>query len=184
MPGARPTLLPSTALLALLLTACSGVGPRRTGLEAAVRTGGRTTGVLAEWDQGPLASAALLAGYQDLDRGSRGEHDDESGGGPGVGVEARRYLGDHRRGWFVGARADLWFLTIDWEDRAPARRGTSEIVVLQPTARVGYRLVLDGGAWCLDLHAAGGGEFHLETDGEAVGEDALVLLGVTLAFGF
>lgn len=125
------------------------------------------------------------AGYNFTDRRDFGEHDDEEGGGPGIGAGWRRYYGPDRGGWMWGARLDLWDLEIDWEDDLPSggkREGETDVTVLQPTVEGGYTWRL-GGGWRLDLTLAVGAEINVDTDGEDVGEGAIGLLGVTLARG-
>ena len=120
--------------------------------------------------------ASLL--YNRAERGDAGEHEDESGDGFGVGVEARRFHGATRSGWFYGVRAELFQLDIDWRD--PGVSGSSEITVLQPTARLGYRFAALSPSLSLELAASVGAEINLETDGEDVGEGAIGLVGIAL----
>lgn len=122
--------------------------------------------------------ASLL--YNRAERGDAGEHEDESGDGFGIGMEARRFHRSSRSGWFTGVRAELFQLEIDWRD--PGRRGESEITVLQPTAQLGYRFAALRPGLSLELAASGGAEINLETDGEEVGEGAIGLFGVALRF--
>jgi len=119
----------------------------------------------------------LWAGYNLTDRGDVGEHADEDGGGPGVGVGWRHAFrpGGEGAGWFLGVRTDLWVLSIDWRD--PGRSGTTSVTVLQPTARAGYAWRV-GGGWLLDLNLGLGAEINLATDGEPVGDGAILLVGV------
>ncbi|MES2883225.1 MAG: hypothetical protein V4709_00350 [Pseudomonadota bacterium] len=117
--------------------------------------------------------------YNRAERGDAGEHDDESGDGFGVGIEARRFHSASRQGWFYGARAELFQLDIDWVDPSN-RRGQSEITVLQPTARLGYRLAPFGNGASLELAGGVGVEINVETDGEQVGEGAIGLIGVAV----
>lgn len=88
-------------------------------------------------------SVRLLAGYNATDRRDFGEHDDETGGGPGLALELDRYFARDKRGFFVGARADIWFLDIDWENERidGGETGETSVTVFQPTGVVGYRPV-------------------------------------------
>lgn len=118
-----------------------------------------------------------------VDRRGWGEHDDETGDGYGVGIGWRHSLEPvdpgttHRSdSWFYGARLDAWKLTIDWKD--PGRTGSTDVLVLQPTAEFGY-------GWNtsflgrLELGLGLGAEFNIDTDGEDVGEGAIFLVGLT-----
>ena len=51
--------------------------------------------------------------------------------------------------------------------------GETDIWVLQPTVRAGYRLMST-----LDLSASLGAEINVSTDGEPVGEGAILLVGL------
>jgi len=126
----------------------------------------------------------LLAGWNTTDRQDFGEHDDETGGGPGLGLAGRWYHLPGHRGWYLGGRVDLWFLDIDWDDRRDGRdvAGESEVTVLQPTAQGGY--AWQRGGWHLEAGAALGAEINLDTDGEDVGEGAILLLGGAATWRF
>lgn len=117
--------------------------------------------------------------YNRAERGDAGEHDHESGDGFGVGVDAKRFLSSSRTGWFYGARAELFQLDIGWRDDT-GRRGHSDITVLQPTARVGYRFAAASQPFDIELAAGLGAEINLATDGEAVGEGAIALIGLAI----
>ncbi len=133
----------------------------------------------------PIRARSTLtayAAYNLTDRRDFGEHDNEEGRGPGFGFAFRRYLGARYQGVHVGARADLWFLKIDWEDDTPRRSGTTDIVVLQPTAQVGYTRTVANGRLVLEATVALGVEINLDTQGEAVGEGAILLGAIGIAY--
>ncbi len=136
----------------------------------------------AQLEAGRGARWALLVsgGVNLTDRGDFGEHDDEEGEGGGGGIALRYHPRGSGRGWFVGARADLWRLSIDWTD--PGRSGNTKVTVLQPTGLAGYRFPV-GGGMVLDVSAALGAEINVRTNGEDVGDGAIVLLGVALRSG-
>lgn len=85
----------------------------------------------------------------------------------------------------MGGRLDLWQLEIDWVQNpgsAAERRGETETLVLQPTIRGGYRWRLGDSGWNLELNAAVGAEINVSTAGEEVGEGAIGLVGIGLAY--
>ncbi|MES2681927.1 MAG: hypothetical protein V4650_00265 [Pseudomonadota bacterium] len=127
----------------------------------------------ALWPQGRQNEVGVSVLYNRAERGDAGRHDEESGDGFGLGIEARRFKAAHRSAWFYGARIELFQLGIDWRD-AGRGQGRSDITVLQPTLRGGYRFAGSG----LELAASLGAEINLQTDGEAVGEGAIGLLGM------
>ena len=63
------------------------------------------------------------AGYNLTRRGDFGRHDDERGGGPGLGIGVDHRFRAGPDGWFAGVRIDWWWLGVDWLDRAPGRSG-------------------------------------------------------------
>ena len=120
-------------------------------------------------------------GYNEADREDNGEFDDESGEGFGTHIAYRRYLDPERKGWSYGGRVDFFRLDIDWIDEegsAQERRGTTEIGVLQPAGVGAYGWHL-GNAWTVELSVALGAEINVRTDGEDVGEGAILLGGVS-----
>lgn len=138
----------------------------------------------ALYGEAPLSADELVtfsAGANLTDRRDWGEHDDEEGDGYGLGVGYRYLYGEDPDRWFLGARLDVWSLSIDWEDD-PDRDGSSDVLVLQPTVEGGYRFAL-GGGWRLNVFVAVGAEINVDTDGEDVGEGGIALLGVSLVHG-
>jgi len=151
------------------------------GYPAGVIAAGHVRYALSDRDE-----LSLRIGYNATDRQDFGEHDDERGGGLGGGIGYRRSLRPRGEGgWLWGARADLWDLEIDWKDDPsgafPAgREGTTDVLVLQPTAELGYGWWLEGAR--LELVLGLGAEINVDTAGEDVGEGAILLLGVTYLF--
>ena len=133
---------------------------------------------------------AFYAGYNESDRQDFGEHDNEKGGGAGVGAGLQHYFGPQQSGWYAGGRLDVWRLGIDWRDRRNGTdvEGTTDITVLQPTARGGYSWLLgdsaQNGQWAIEAGLALGAEINIKTNGEDVGEGAILLGGVAVEYRF
>jgi len=157
------------------------------------------TGVIGSVTGGRRLSArdvlTMRAGYNLADRDDNGDsaHAEEEGGGPGLGVGYHHYFAHPGEdGWFVGARLDLWWLEIDWEEKlfsgssgAPlpaGPTGTTDVFVVQPTFEGGYGWHLATGHR-FELTAGLGAEINASTDGQDVGEGAILLLGVRYWFG-
>ena len=180
------TSLFARALVPGLLGALAGscaTGPSALGIETQVYPAGVIPGLHAQWGLSPNSALTARAAFNFTDRRDFGEFDDEEGGGVGGGVGYRRYLRDSREGWLWGGRIDVWALEIDWEDNGgtpEATSGTTDIVVLQPTAEVGYGMRLGDSKWRLEWTLGLGAEMNIDTDGEDVGEGAIALLGATL----
>jgi hypothetical protein len=155
------------------------VGLELQGYPAGVIVAGHASLALSAAD-----AIAVYLGYNVTDRGDFGEHDDEEGGGVGVGAAIRHSFGADGAGWHIGARTDLWFLDIDWSDAGGARVGMTEVTVLQPTARAGYAWLLSGKRLRLDATVALGAEINIRTRGEDVGEGVILLGGIGLSYRF
>jgi hypothetical protein len=138
---------------------------------------------VGEKDQFYARVAANITDRQDF-----GEHDDETGEGFGVGLGWRHFLtpwteatetvpGYRPDGWQYGVRLDVFDLSIDWIDPGN-RRGTTDIIVVQPSIEFGY-------GWSntsmgrLEANLGLGAEINVDTDGEDVGEGAILLFGLT-----
>lgn len=178
---------PATTLLlslAAILAACASspepMGPLQTGVEVQAYPAGIIPGLhlrktISDQDVIHARLAANITDRQDF-----GEHDDESGSGFGGGIGWRRiHEGSNPaspNGFHYGARLDLWSLDIDWKD--PGRSGSTDILVLQPSAEIGY-------GWThvslgrLEATLGLGVEVNVDTQGEDVGEGAILLFGLT-----
>ncbi len=174
-------LLPS----AVCLVSCSTY-PAEVGAELSGYPAGVIAGFHAQTPLDEHASLTYRVAHNFTSRGDFGEHDDEEGGGFGGGFGYRRFLNEGRAGWLWGGRIDLWDLEIDWEDGGgtpAAVSGTTDVLVLQPTAEVGYGFRFGEEGWRLELTLGLGAEINIDTDGEDVGEGAILLLGATLLHG-
>jgi hypothetical protein len=154
----------------------------RWALEIQAYPTGVIPGVRYEWQTTEWDVVFARLAYNFTERSDFGEHDDESGGGPGLGFGWRHWKDRMAEGWHYGARLDIWDLNIDWEDNGPpVRTGETDIIVVQPSLEAGYSWLKPGGAR-LDVTAGLGGEFNVDTDGEDVGEGVIALIGLTWAF--
>ena len=121
-------------------------------------------------------------GYNFVDHRDLGVHANEEGGGFGFTIGYRYYFRPQNNRFFLGVRSDLWFNTIEWQDQPPAA-GTTNVVVLQPTAIAGY-LFLINEKWCITPTLAFGWEINIVENGEPVGEGAILLWGVNFEYRF
>ncbi|WP_295685804.1 hypothetical protein [uncultured Nevskia sp.] len=123
---------------------------------------------------------ALHGAWNFVDRGNNGKFDNEKGGGFGIGGTVDKYFEPRQNGWFLGGRAELFFLNIDYRD--PGVRGSSDITVFQPTARAGYGWTFGDGHYGLTAALSLGAEINVDTSGADVGEGAIVLGGLAFTF--
>jgi len=109
-----------------------------------------------------------------------GLNDDERGGGPGGSLGYRYYLTPQCRGLYLGARADLWFMKVNWQDSSElVTEGTTEISVFQPTFELGYLFHFKNG-WELGTAFTNGVELNVKMLGEPVGEGWITLWQIRL----
>ena len=128
----------------------------------------------------------LRLGYQIIDHRDLGVQEDETGSGYGLTLGYKRYFRPDFSGWFVGVRSDVWFNQIDWKNRigmSDETSGTSDIVVIQPTAEAGY-LFEFGNNWIFSPSLAFGWEVNVQTEGEDVGEGSIILVGLNFGKRF
>ena len=90
--------------------------------------------------------ASAHAAYNFVDRGDNGEFENEDGGGFGFGVTLDKFFQPAQTGWFVGGRAELFFLGIDYRDPAsPELTGAARcVVVAVVTGRITVRRPVAG----------------------------------------
>jgi len=180
------------ALLALMASCALPAAAAARRVEVGLESQAYPTGVIgAASVRLPVAGRHRIgfrAGYNRARRSDNGEHDDERGGGPGIGAAYRFGLRPEARGLFFGARVDLWWLEIDWTDDPGLTtevRGSTDILVLQPTGEVGWRFTFGSEMrWAVEPSVALGAEINVRTEGEDVGEGAILLGGVAVTYRF
>lgn len=178
-----------TSVLSCLLllqteTAVGQSGFSAAGLELQAYPAGVILGVRGEWKFEERVALNFRLGYNIARRGNYGKHDNEEGGGPGFGLEYRRYLERWLPGLFIGLRTDLWLINIDWRNDNPLETGSTEISVLQPTLEAGYNLLKPRTALQIVPTISFGYEINVKTTGEEVGEGAILLGGVNIGYTF
>ncbi len=125
-------------------------------------------------------SLDFRVGYNLVDHRDLGKHANEEGGGIGFTLGYRYYFQPQSTRFFLGARTDLWFNKIDWQD-SPSISGTTNIVVLQPTAIAGY-LFLINEKWSITPTLAFGWEINIVENGEPVGQGSILLWGLNFNY--
>lgn len=131
-------------------------------------------------------AVSLRLGYQYIRHRDLGVHEDERGNGYGFTLGYKYYLKPNFRGLSLGIRNDIWFNELDWKDNIDTPEeisGTSEITVVQPTAEATYLFPL-GESWVFAPSLAFGYEINVKTEGEPVGEGAILLIGLNFGKRF
>lgn len=125
-------------------------------------------------------------GYNWIRHGDQGVHEDERGDGYGFSIGYKYYIKNRFRGLFLGARNDIWFNELDWQDNIDTPdlvSGTSIITVLQPTVEVGYTGEFDNGL-IFTPTISFGVEVNARTEGEEVGQGLILLVGLNIGYRF
>ena len=128
---------------------------------------------------GEQSAWTFEAGYNKANRQDFGVHDNEEGGGLGLGAGYRRYFNPGMQGFYAEAILETWFLEIDWLDNCntcDVIPQTTNITVLQPTLGVGYQFLSKSENWAATLGATFGREWNVKTKGEEVGQGGISLL--------
>lgn len=125
-------------------------------------------------------SLRVNAGLNITNRHSAGKQQQEWGMGEMLGVGYRRFFNEATNGFFAGITVDGEHLRINWIGGF-GRRGWTDVVVVQPTAELGYRFMLDK-RWLLDIYTSHGAEINVATDGPEVGQGYIGMLGFRFNF--
>ena len=146
---------------------------------------GLIPGLRLEKSIGKKSAVNARVGYQFIDHRDLGVQDDETGNGYGFTLGYKYYFKEGFRGFSLGVRNDFWFNEIDWvsDVNGIEASGTSNITVVQPTAEAGY-LIPIGENWIFTPTIAFGVEINVKTDGEPVGEGAILLVGLNFGYRF
>ncbi|MEM9920166.1 MAG: hypothetical protein AAF990_18865 [Bacteroidota bacterium] len=164
-----------------------GAPHKALGIEFQAYPTGIMPGLRFDLGLGAQSSVNLRLGLNILDHRDLGVQDDENGIGFGGSLGYRYHMSSNKAKWFGGIRADLWFNEVDWEDesgRDEALKGTTNIIVFQPTVEAGYIFSLGDKGWYFTPNLSFGFEINVKTDGEEVGEGAVLLVGFSFGKRF
>jgi hypothetical protein len=130
----------------------------------------------------PVHHAFLFrAGYNSSKWKATGKHDYEEGNGPGASLGYRYYFLVRPHGFFLGARADVWRLTINWQK--PTVTGKSKIWALQPNAEMGYMFLIND-MFFISPTISAGVQTNIKTEGEEVGNGFIPQFGLSAGWKF
>jgi hypothetical protein len=110
--------------------------------------------------------------------GDQGVQDHEHGIGFGGGVGLRDSV---MTSFFVGLRADLWRMSIDWTNTSQANEppaGTSRFLIVQPTVEIGSNFYAFSNSLWITPTLSFGGEINAFDNDAPTGQGFIVLLGV------
>lgn len=121
----------------------------------------------------------IRVGHNWFNHRDLGKHQIEKGGGAGFSIGYRRYLeNEGLKGFFVGARSDLWFNKVNWKDfkgdKTLLISGTSNITVIQPTIEAGYKVKFTNNLLSFEPNIAFGYEWNANIKGSITYADPTV----------
>ena len=125
-------------------------------------------------------SVQARIGYNKSNWKEKGLHANEEGGGPGFSLGYRYYFLVRPHGFFLGAHADVWRLSIDWRGTI---NGRSKIWALQPTAEMGYMFLIND-MFFISPSIAAGVQTNVKTEGQSVGDGSVILIGISTGWKF
>lgn len=130
---------------------------------------------------------SLRLGANIFDHRDLGAQEKETGSGFGFTLGYHRYFSRNIDHLILGIKNDVWWNRNDWENAPGSGKpinGTSDIVVIQPTAELGYLIGSKESNFNLVPTIAFGFEINVHTEGEPVGEGLILLLGLQGLFSF
>lgn len=111
------------------------------------------------------------------------DHEEGTGFGGSLGVRYYHKPSTYRN-FFLGLRADVWDMTIDWTNFGPPKEtGSTDITILQPTLEVGYLYQIGNSLWNVGVDAALGFEINVKTEGNEVAQGRVSLLSLHINRG-
>lgn len=142
---------------------------------------GTITGLHIAFNSKLHNSFHFRVGYNKTDNKSSGTNNEEKGGGWGGTFGYRYYFKPFPHKFFIGARTDLWGMTIDWKQGTQS--GTTKTLTLQPTFEMGYTFFVNDQMF-ITPSFANGAKINLKTDGQDVSQGFVTLLGISLGVRF
>jgi len=174
-----------TIILLFTVAACFGQNKvMDIGLEVQAYPTGFIPGFRVEKSFTKKDLVGVRVGYQIIDHGDNGEHDDETGSGYGGSIGLKHYFNRYFTGPSLGLRTDLWVNKIDWVTKLETggeTKGSTDLIVVQPTIEFGWAFTM-GEYLVLTPAAAFGFEINAKTKGEGTGQGAIFLAGLMVAY--
>jgi hypothetical protein len=162
----------------------AAVSKFQTGVEVQWYPAGWLIGPVANYFISPKHILNFRAAINIADRHNwSGLNDDERGTGYGGSVGYRYLFTPAKNSFFIGARVDLFSTKIKWKNNIGTVQQTSGItttLVLQPSAELGYRIMLTNSRWNILFAGGIGEEINIRTKGRDVGQGGMWLLSVSI----
>lgn len=140
---------------------------------------GTVTSLHAAFNSRMHHSLLVQFGYIKADRKDKGEKDEETGSGWGGGLGYRYYFRPHPHKLFIGLKADIYKMKIDWADGILT--GQSRTWMLQPSLELGYTIVVNDQGFITPFIASGY-QANVKTEGDKVGQGLVPIIGISAGF--
>lgn len=137
---------------------------------------GTVYGLHAAFNSRQHHSIHFKLGYNKTNRKDDGENDNEKGNGLGGTLGYRYYFKPFPHKFFIGARSDIWRMSIDWTKEMQS--GTTNTWTVVPAFEIGYTFFINDQAF-LTPSISNGAEINLKTDGQKVGQGFITLIGIS-----
>jgi hypothetical protein len=115
-------------------------------------------------------------GYNKTNWKANGKHENENGSGPGFSLGYRYYFLVRPHGFFLGLRADIWQLKINWSQNT--NLGNSKILALQPAAEMGYMFLIND-LFFITPSVRACVQSNIKTEGQPVGAGFIPEFGLS-----
>ena len=176
------------AIILLAVLACSfpsfsqeevGYNTTDVGAEFNHYSGGNIYGVHLAFNAKLHSSFIIRAGYNIVNENYSGNYQNEKGGGIAAGIGYRYYLRYKPSGFFIGARADIWNMDIDWTKNLLT--GNTKSTFFIPAFETGYMLVAND--WFFFTPSISvGSRFNVKSGTESIKDGLLVSYGFSAGF--
>ncbi len=183
------------SILCLLITgAISAQHKNNSNLVHRIQIGAEVQWYPAGWIIGPVANFLITPRHIINVRTATnitnrhdwsGKNDNEKGKGYGGSLGYRYIFTPDKNSFYIGVRADLWRMKIDWENYVGTLseiKGRTKIWIFQPSAEFGYKIISNNEKWNLLFSSGVGKEINIRTSGKEVGEGGMWLLGASAYF--
>ena len=140
---------------------------------------GTVTSLHAAFNSKIHHSILVQFSYNKANRKDNGEKDIETGSGWGGALGYRYYFRPHPHKLFLGVKADIFKMKIDWVDGIFT--GQTRTWTLQPSLELGYTFVVNDQGFITPF-IANGVQINVQTEGDKVGQGFVPIIGISAGF--
>ncbi len=126
-------------------------------------------------------SFLLSAGYNSINSTYSDKHENEKGGGFVAGIGYRYYVLYRPHGFFIGAKADYWKMSMDWTNALFI--GNTETSFFVPALETGYMLLVNDILFITPTVSVGT-RINLKSEVNPVKDGGIVQIGISAGIKF